>query len=202
MLADAIPSVGTDQSILYTIRDDMPDKTVGGVLVPWTSADAANDKERLMYQVALSGHEYNSDNRRLWAELKPRVIASGHWEWIKEHDAESDGRKGWFSLKQLMEGEENTNKRLQMATRMISMSEGGVTYNNENLMTFITYATKILKGYNIIKRYRNETAVETMVQRLLDGIKIKESVEVKIAMSHVCQKLLGNWNEVVAYLSN
>ena len=82
------------------------------------------------------------------------------------------------------------------------MGDGGITYNNEHPTTFIAYSTKILKGYNIIKRYRNKTAVKTMVQRLLDGIKVKESVEVKIAMNHVRQNLLGKWNEAVAYLSN
>ena len=62
MLLDAIPSVGTNQSILYVIRPDMPKKANGQ---PWTTADAKNEKERLMYQVALTGHEYDSDNRRV-----------------------------------------------------------------------------------------------------------------------------------------
>ena len=40
----------------------MPKKANGQ---PWTPANATTEKERLMYQVALSGHEYDSDNRRV-----------------------------------------------------------------------------------------------------------------------------------------
>ena len=60
MLLDAILSMRTNQGIIYVVQDGKPQKPNED---PWTPKDAENEKERLMYQVALTGHELNSNNR-------------------------------------------------------------------------------------------------------------------------------------------
>ena len=65
-----------------------------------------------MYQVLLSGPEYNTDNTRVWEELKKRCLQTISYEWIKESDNTSDGRKAWFALLAILEGEDAQNKSL------------------------------------------------------------------------------------------
>ena len=50
-----------------------------------------------------------------------------------------------------------------MALRITSVGDGGLTYNNEYMMFFAAYASKLLKYYNVIERLRNEVATETKV---------------------------------------
>ena len=193
MLLDAIPSVGVNQSILYIIRDEKDDD--------FDPSTITNAKERVMYQVALEGADYRHDNCRVWEELKARAISTMAYEWIKDKDKTSDGRGAWLKLLALMEGDGNSNKRLQLAIRVVSSGNGGVTYCNEYLMTFTAYSSKLHKAYNVIERYRNKTAPESKVQRLLDGIKIQNNTIVAIVTNHVRDNLLGKWEEAVAYIS-
>ena len=65
----------------------------------------------------------------------------------------------------ILEGQEAQNKRLQMAIRITSVGDGGLTYNNEYMMSFVAYASKLLKYYNVTERLRNDIATETKVQR-------------------------------------
>ena len=55
----------------------------------------------------------------------------------------------------ILEGQEAQNKRLQMAIRITSVGDGGLTYNNEYMMSFVAYASKLLKYYNVTERLRN-----------------------------------------------
>ena len=62
-LLGSIRSAGADQSILYVIRETKPDT--------WDPATNAKDeKEKIMYQVLLSGTEYNMDNKYMRDKLK------------------------------------------------------------------------------------------------------------------------------------
>jgi hypothetical protein len=73
-LLDSIQSGGiASMSILYTIRPDKPDE--------WDPVtDATSDKERIMYQVLLTGTVFETDNKRVWDELKKRTLTSGACE--------------------------------------------------------------------------------------------------------------------------
>ena len=68
-------------------------------------------------------------------------------------------------------------------------------------MSFVDYATQLLKHYSVIERLRNPVAIESKVQRLVDGIKISNNTTVGLAVEHAENNLLGNWNAAVSYLS-
>ena len=195
-LLDSIKSGGIgSSSILYIVR---PDKPAGWDPV----ADATSDKERIMYQVMLTGSVFDTDNKRVWDELKKRTITSNAFEWIKTFEATSNGRGAWRALMTILEGQEAQNKRLQMAVRITSVGDGGLTYNNEYMMSFVAYASKLLKYYNVIERLRNDVATETKVQRLLDGIKISNNTDVRFAVNHASDNFMNDWNAAVSYVSS
>ena len=73
-LLDSIKSGGIgSSSILYIVRPDKP--------AAWDPVvDATSDKERIMYQVLLIGSVFDTDNKRVWDELKKRTITSSAFE--------------------------------------------------------------------------------------------------------------------------
>ena len=85
-LLDSIKSGGIgSSSILYIVRPDKP--------AAWDPVvDATSDKERIMYQVLLTGSVFDTDNKRVWDELKKRTITSSAFEWIKAFEATANGR--------------------------------------------------------------------------------------------------------------
>ena len=67
-------------SILNVIRPDEPSG--------WDPVtDATSDKERIMYQVLITGPVFDTDNKRVWDELKKRTTTSNAFEWIKTYEA-------------------------------------------------------------------------------------------------------------------
>ena len=99
-----------------------------------------------------------TDNKRVWDELKKVALTTGAFEWIKTYEATHDGRGAWNALIDILEGKEAQNKRLQRAICITGTSDGGVTYNNEYMMSFVEYATRLLKNYSVIEHLRNEVA--------------------------------------------
>ena len=83
---DSIQSGGiASMSILYVIRKDKP--------AGWDPVtDADSDKERIMYQVLLAGSVFDTNNKRVWDELKKVTLAIGAFKWIKTYEATNDGR--------------------------------------------------------------------------------------------------------------
>ena len=78
---NSIPSWGmTPMSILYVVREDKP--------AGWDPAtDADSDKERIIYQVLLTGSVFVTGNKRVWDELKKVTLVTGAFEWIKIYEA-------------------------------------------------------------------------------------------------------------------
>ena len=86
-------------SILYVIWEDKP--------AGWDPAtDADSDKDRIMYQVLLTGSVFDTDNKRVWAELKKVRLTTGTFEWIKTYEATNDDRGTWKALIAILEGNE------------------------------------------------------------------------------------------------
>ena len=195
MQLESMRSTDGSQSCRYLARRPKP--------VGWDPVtDAADDKERLMYQVSLSGATFELDNARAWIELKKVTIMSASYTWIKAH--EGDFRAAYLALVTICEGPDHQNKRLTLANRAISLdkAKGGVFYVNEYAVSFMDYSTELLEAYEIISLYRNDTAPETMVTRLLAGMTAGGGVDLTIAKNHVDDNLLGNYQSAITYLSN
>ena len=181
--------------ISYVIRRDKP--------ADWDPTMAITENERLKYQVALGGDAFIKDNEVVWSLLHNCCVGTPVYDWIREYGERKDGRSAWLALVEKSEGTESTNKRLNVANNIISMDSskgGGAHWSNEHTYTFDKYSTNLHKAFTIIQKYRNATAPETMVQRLLDGIR-NEETELKIAKRHVRDNLMGDWHKAVNYLS-
>ena len=74
----------------------------------------------------------------------------------------------------------------------VALSRGGVFYTNEYNFSFDMYATKLLRGYAVMERYRNAVAPETKVERLLAGINVASAPIIVNAKEHIEDHLLGD----------
>ena len=181
--------------ISYVIRRAKP--------ADWEPDMALTENEKLKYQVALDGNAYAKDNEVVWSLLHNCCVGTAVYDWIREYGDTKDGRSAWMALVAKCEGDESANKRLSVANNIISTDTtkgGGAHWANEHTYTFDKYSTNLHKAFRIIQKYRNTTAPETMVQRLLDGMR-NEDTEMKIAKRHVRDNLMGDWHRAVNYLS-
>ena len=195
MKLDSIRSADGSQSCLYLARRPKPQG--------WDPlTDAADDKERLMYQVPLTGATFDLDNATAWAELKKVTIMTSAWTWIRAHEGKF--RAAFLALITICEGTDHQNKRMTLANRVISLdkAKGGIYYISEYSMSFMDYSTELLEAYEVIRQYRNETASETMVTRLLEGMTANGGTVLEIAKNHVMDHLLGDYEATVTYMSN
>ena len=69
------------------------------------------------------------------------------------------------------------------------------------MYTFEKYITPLQQAYTTITRYQNATAPETMVQRMLDGIRVQSSLVLTMEKEHVLNTLMGGWLGAVAHMS-
>ena len=121
-----------------------------------------------------TGPEFALDNSAVWSELQNVTIDSPVYEWIRKFDAAKDGRGAFKALTEMCEGSYSTNKRILLASRVISLDQngGGAFYQDEYVYKFEKYVTNLHQCYMTILQYRNETAPETMVQRMMNGIRV------------------------------
>ena len=185
----------TNVPISYVIRRDKPQD--------WTPDQAATESEKLRYQVPLNGAAFTKDNEVVWSLLHNCCVGTPVYDWIRQYNDTKNGRGAWRALVAKCEGTESMNKRLGAANNIISMDStrgGGTHWQNEHSFTFEKYSTSLHKAFSTIAKYRNETAPETMVQRLLDGIR-NEEIEIKIAKRHIRDNLMGDWHRAVNYFA-
>ena len=170
----------------------------------WTPDQATNPLERLIYELPLTGNEYEVDNASAWSEIKKVTLGTPTYEWIRQYDATKNGRGAWFTILGQCKGDSAMNKRLLIANKTINLeaSSGGAFYTNEyQEFTFEKYATKIMKAYAIIERYRNYVAPETKVEQLLAGINVQNAPAINNAKEYIKDHLLGDWVGAVTYMA-
>ena len=151
-----------------------------------------------------TGPEFTVDNAAVWSELQNVSIDSPVYGWIREYDKTKDGRGAFKALTDMCEGTASTNKRLLLASRIISLDQsgGGAFYQDEYVYKFEKYVTQLHQAYMTISRYRNETAPETMVQRMMDGIKLQvTSLMIPLAKDYIQNHLMSDWMGAVSHMS-
>ena len=169
----------------------------------WTPDQATNPMEKLIYQLPLNGEEFDIDNASAWAEIKNVTLGTPTYEWIRSYDDSKDGRGAWLAILSKCEGGAANNKRLILASKALSLdaTKGGTFYTNEYTFSFDKYATKLLRGYAVMERYRNAVAPETKVERLLAGINVTSAPIIMNAKEYIEDHLLGDWLAAVDYMS-
>ena len=171
------------------VRCTREDKPAG-----WTPDQATNPLEKLIYQLPLNGEEYDINNASAWAGIKKVTLGTPTYEWICSFDDSKDGRGAWFAILSKCEGDAANNKRLILATKALSLdaNKGGTFYTNKYTFSFNKYATKLLRGYAVMERYRNAVAPETKVERLLAGINVASAPIIMNVKEYIKDHLLGD----------
>ena len=125
------------------------------------------------------------------------------YDWIQKYELPKDGRGSVQALTLMCEGAGSNNKQVLLSTRVISLNQnaGGVFYQDKYMYLFGWYITALQQAYTTIERYRNATAPGTMVQRMLDGIRVQSSLILMMAKEHVINTLMWDWLGAVAHMS-
>ena len=120
--------MGVDKDPLYYVIS--PDQPEG-----WVPLNAF---EQRMYQLPHTGDVYNRDKKMLWVNILKASLNTPSWEWIKGFEATEDSRFAWQLLVEKCKGQDATNKRALLATRVVSLSPNGKEklYSNEYQFSF------------------------------------------------------------------
>ena len=160
---DTIQYIDRVQSVKYVAGDNKP--------ATWNpQTDVTNDVKCLRYQVQLAGPVYIVDNKAAWVEFKPTIIDTPAWAFVDK--PQGDFCKSWLIILSICEGKDHMNKCIIIANNIIGTdrTKGGLVYQKEYTYSLVKYGADLLKAYNIIGRYHNVVAAETMAMRLLSGI--------------------------------
>ena len=125
------------------------------------------------------------------------------WKWITEFEATEDSRDAWQFLVDKCGGQDATNKRVLLATMVVSLSpNSGVTfYINDYQLSFGKYRNNLQEAYYTLTRYQNVVPAQFCVQRILDGMQVSNALTIVMANALVLDNLLGYWLVSVSYMS-
>ena len=95
----------------------------------------------------------------------------------------------------ICEGQDATNKRVFLVTRLVSLStnNGGIFYSNDYQFSFENYSTKLHEAYSMITRYWNVVPAQFCLKRILDGMQVSNALTIDTAKAHVPENILGDW---------
>ena len=79
--------------------------------------------ERLMSIVRLEGRDYQKDNSLLWQLLRPLVLETAAWNFVKTYDTTQDGRSAFLALQTRGEGEAAVDARRAAAEEVIQTAK-------------------------------------------------------------------------------
>ena len=69
------------------------------------------------------------------------------------------------------------------------------------MFSFDQYTTNIQPDYLIIDQYRNETVADTMVQQMVDMIRVQGDMKNFMTMNNVNTNIMSDWIGSVSYMS-
>ena len=75
--------------------------------------------ERLMAIVSLQGRDYQKDNSLVWQLLRPLILETAAWNYVKQFDVTQDGRSAFLALQTRGEGEAAVDARRAAAEEII-----------------------------------------------------------------------------------
>ena len=102
------------------------------------------------------------------------------------------------------QGQDSTNKRVFLATRVVYLSPnvGGVLYINEYQFSFEKYIIKLQEAYSTLTRYQNVLPAQFRVQRMLDRMQLSNALTIDINKARVLDNLLEDCLSSISYMSS
>lgn len=178
-----------DTPLSYIIR---PDKPQG-----WNPmTDAANDEEKLIYQVSLTGPVFNVDNKTVHAKLLEVTMGEPAYEWIKSFEKTQDGRGAYSVLRTHCEGTDFTELRVNEADRIMKT----ITYTNERHFSFDAYTTKLQEAFTTYEAVGQPYPDRQKVRHMIDRMNVYNNTKIAIAKEHVIDNFGTDWINAVNFM--
>jgi uncharacterized membrane protein YgcG len=156
------------ESLKYVARD---------AVVPAVFAD---DAERRMYQLPLTGGAFEEDNKQTFRLLKSYLINTPGWTWIESFDVTENGGGAFLAWATHYNGQGELLKCTAMAKAKIK----NLFYKNEQSLTFEKVMEILSKSFSILDKDPDERLSERQkVEKLLSCIQTQD-------MEMVAQKLI------------
>jgi hypothetical protein len=177
--------------IAYVVR---PDKPAG-----WNPlVDAANDYERLVYQLPLNGIAFEQDNETVFSLIQLAVVHTQAETWIYDHVPGRDGRGAMRALRNHDEGEAELDVQASKAQYILDT----LVYTNERNMTFEAMITKLNKAYNALKRQGQEFTEKSKVEQLAKRIKNPtKDVQITVVVETMREAHKANYTAATQYIT-
>ena len=180
--------------LAYVIRLDQP--------AGWDpEVDARNDNERLVYQLALNGPEYNNDNQEVFKLLKNAVNGTEAQSYIEDFVVAQDGRGAMMELRRRFEGPNANETRCAKALSQLE----SLVYKNERETPFEALVNKLNKSYVTLRKYGGQDftdimKVDALAKRFINSS--SQNLTLKIALEQMKAMYRANYREAVAYMSS
>ena len=180
--------------LAYVIRLDQP--------AGWDpDVDARTDNERLVYQLALNGPEYNNDNQEVFKLLKNAVNGTEAQSYIEDYVVAQDGRGAMMELRRRFEGPNANETR---CTKALSQLES-LVYKNERETPFEGLVNKLNRAYVTLRKYGGQDftdimKVDALAKRFINSS--SQNLTLKIALEQMKAMYRANYREAVAYMSS
>ena len=180
--------------LAYVIRLDQP--------AGWDpEVDARNDNERLVYQLALNGPEYNNDNQEVFKLLKNAVNGTEAQSYIEDFVVAQDGRGAMMELRRRFEGPNANETRCAKALSQLE----SLVYKNERETPFEALVNKLNKSYVTLRKYGGQDftdimKVDALAKRFINSS--SQNLTLKIALEQMKAMYRANYQEAVAYMSS
>jgi len=147
------------ESLKYIARD---------AVVPAVFADEA---ERRMYQLPLTGEAFEQDNKQAYRLLKSFLVNTPGWTWIESFNATENGRGALLAWATHYNGQGELSKRTAMAKAKIK----NLFYKNERSLTFEKVMEILSKSFSTLDKDPDERLSERQkVEKLLSCIQTQD----------------------------
>jgi hypothetical protein len=107
--------------------------------VTMATYDFADDEERHLYMVGLTGPKYMADRTTSYQLLKGLMVDTDGWACMQGFDRAQDGQRAWQSLCSHYDGAGETQKRIVQARANIA----DLFYKSETSFSFERFTTKL-----------------------------------------------------------
>ena len=144
----------------YVIRDQMSPATF-----------VTMDQER-MYQIPLTGEEYDVDNVTVYHKLKAFLIDGPGWAWIEPYDSTKNGHATFIAWCNHYNGQGELSKQLSLAKSRLS----SLFYKNECSMSFECYSEQLQCIFQVLEKDLDEAYLQhQQVEALQKGIQTDDA---------------------------
>ena len=131
----------------------------------------ANESERRMFQLPLTGEAFNEDNMEVYRMLKSFLVNTAGWTWIEPFDATENGRGAILAWVDHYNGQGELSKRMAMAKARIK----SLFYKNESSMSFEKVMEILSKSFSTLDKDPDEKYSERQkVEKLLSCIQTSD----------------------------